>query len=195
MHSKRLYGFLLLFIAALVACSGPHEFAGAAAVEPQLAPDFVLQSADGPVQLSDYDGQYVFIYFGYTFCPDICPATLAELARARRLLEDDADQVQVLMITVDPERDTPAQLAEYVSRFDPTFVGLSGDEAAINAIGKPYGLFYQRHEGSAATGYLIDHTARAFLLDPQRQVRVAYPYDAAAEDIVADLRYLFRSGS
>lgn len=197
--NKKIWMLLLTAIFLLpTACqpaAPPHQFAGAELVEPSPAPDFTLQSAAGPVSLSDFEGQYVFIYFGYTYCPDVCPATLAHLARARDMLGEDADKMQVLMVTVDPERDTAEHLAEYVSVFDDSFVGLTGSAAEIDATGKPYGLFYQRHEGTAASGYLVDHTSRAFLIGPDGNALVAYPFDATGEQIAADMQYLLAQES
>jgi protein SCO1 len=184
---------ILFFMLTVTGCRAEleHQFAGAELPEPQTVPDFTLTAAGNtPVSLSDFRGQYVFIYYGYTFCPDFCPATLAKLARVRDSLGDDAGRMQVVMVTVDPERDTPEALAEYVGLFDPTFVGLSGTTDEIDAAGRPFGIFYQKNEGSAATGYLVDHSTRTYLIDPEGKARVAYPHDAAVEDIVADLRWL-----
>jgi protein SCO1 len=196
LDGMKRFGFwllLLVVVAILPGCGAAdnHEFAGAILPETQTTPDFTLTAAGNtPVSLSDFRGQYVFIYYGYTFCPDFCPATLAKLARVREGLGDDASRMQVVMVTVDPERDTPETLAEYVSLFDPTFVGLSGTTDEIDAAGQPFGIFYQKNEGSAATGYLVDHSTRTYLIDPEGKARVAYPHDAAVEDIVADLRWL-----
>jgi protein SCO1 len=197
LDGMKRFGFWLLLLLVVVAllpgcgAADNHEFAGAVLPETQTTPDFTLTAAgNNPVSLSDFRGQYVFIYYGYTFCPDFCPATLAKLARVREGLGDDAGRMQVVMVTVDPERDTPETLAEYVSLFDPTFVGLSGTTDEIDAAGQPYGIFYQKNEGSAATGYLVDHSTRTYLIDPEGKARVAYPHDAAVEDIVADLRWL-----
>ncbi|MCO5192026.1 MAG: SCO family protein [Anaerolineae bacterium] len=196
---KRFVLVLLLlclsWIVILTACnsepSSDHTFAGATYTEPIEIPNFTLTGADGPVSLDDFAGQYVFAYFGYTFCPDVCPATLAELARVREQLGDEADKVQVLMVTVDPERDTPQKTQEYASHFDPSFIGLSGTKAEIDTAAQPFGIYYEKHEGSAESGYLVDHTARAFLIDTEGRARVAYPFEARAEAIVADLQYLF----
>jgi protein SCO1/2 len=190
---------MVVLAAVLVAGCTPsasHEFAGAALDAPQPVPDFTLTGSDGsPVSLSDFRGQYVYLYFGYTFCPDICPTTLAKLARVRSELGDEAGRMQVVMVSVDPERDTPEALGDYVTRFDPTFIGLTGSKADIDAAGEAFGLFYERHEGSAATGYLIDHTARAFLIGPDGRALVAYPHDAPDEDVLADLRWLMAQES
>ncbi len=168
-----------------------RQFAGALVTSPKPVPDFTLTSVDGPVSLSDYAGQYIFLYFGYTFCPDICPATLSNLAAVRKALGDDAHKVQVIMVSVDPQRDTPEVLEKYVTHFDPTFIGMTGTKEEIDAAGEPLGIFYEIHEGSTATGYLVDHTARSFLIDPEGNARVAYPHDAPRDGILADLEWFF----
>lgn len=182
----------LLIMLALAGCGGgTHEFAGATLDPPLAVPDFTL-TADGdqPVNLTDFRGQYVYLYFGYTFCPDACPITLSKLAQLRQQLGEDADRVQVIMVTVDPERDTPAALADYVTRFDPTYIGLAGTKEAIDAAGQPFGLYYQRNEGTTTGGYLVDHTTRTYLIDPDGNALVAYPHDAPVESMLADLRWL-----
>ncbi len=204
MHRRSIRGLretALLFIALLIigqsACAveATHEFAGAVLESPEPLPDFTLMSADGPVSLSDFRGQYVFLYFGYMFCPDFCPTTMAKLAEVHRELGDDAERMQVVMISVDPERDTPDALAKYAAAFNPTFVGITGAKEEIDLVGEPFGLFYERHEGSAATGYLVDHSTRTYLIGPDGRALVAYPHDASAEAIMADLRWLLSRDS
>lgn len=169
-----------------------HELAGAVLEDPSPAPDFTLNGpGNQPVHLSDFAGRYVFIYFGYTHCPDVCPATLATLARVRRDLGEQASQVQVLMISLDPERDTVDELSKFVGYFDPTFIGLTGSKEQIDAAGKTYGLYYARREGTEATGYLIDHTSRTYLIDDKGFARVAYPFAVTSEQLVADLQWFF----
>ena len=182
----------LAFLLLLLGCqfAAPHEFAGLELTAPQPAPNFTLESADGPVQLSDYQGKFVFLYFGYTFCPDACPTTMTTLAQLQRQLGDDADQVQVIMITIDPERDTAENMAEYVAFFDDSFVGLTGEKAEIDAAGAPFGVYYEKEEGSAATGYLMSHTTRVYLLDREQNARVAYALDAGVDAIAADIHFL-----
>ncbi len=191
---KLLFKSLLLlpFLTIIIGCtaSATHEFGGLVFPTPQPAPDFTLTAADGQVSLSDYEGKYVFIYFGYTFCPDICPITLGKLASVQADLGEKGDQMQVLMVSVDPERDTPEKLAEYVGHFDERFVGLTGSPEEIDAAGSAFGLFYQKHEGSAASGYLVDHTARTFLVSPDREIIAAYPQDASSEAVLADMQWL-----
>lgn len=180
-----------LLVVGLSACSvdETHEFAGAVLESPEPLPDFTLMGADGPVSLSDFRGQYVFLYFGYMFCPDFCPTTMSKLAKVHRELGDDAARMQVVMVSVDPERDTPDALAKYAAAFNPTFMGITGTKEEIDLAGEAYGLFYQRNEGSAATGYLVDHSTRTFLIGPDGRALVAYPHDASAEAIAADLRW------
>lgn len=187
---------LLLLLAGLTLTAGctavpAHEFAGLAYEAPIAVPDFTLQSAAGPVSLSDFRGRYVLLYFGYTYCPDACPATLAELNKLDEILGERAAETQVIFVSVDPERDTPERLAEYVGFFDESFVGATGSPQEIDLAAAPLGVFFEKTEGSAASGYLINHTTRTFLIDPQGQALVAYPFDAQAESIAADLTFLF----
>jgi len=171
----------------------PYVFHGMVTQSPQPAPDFTLTSHMGqPVSLSDFSGQLVLLYFGYATCPDVCPTTLAELHRARLALGKSADQVQVLMITVDPERDTVAVLADYIPHFDPTFIGLTGTPDQIAEVATYYGIFYERQESDSALGYLVDHTATVMLIDRQGYLRVVFPFGTSAEDIAADLAYMLK---
>ena len=201
MNSKLKQSVVLLLVlitAVLLSACGAqnHEFAGSVIESTQQLPDFTLEGIDGPVSLSDFEGQYVFVYFGYTFCPDICPNTLGKISRAIADLDpEEAEQVTAILISVDPERDTPELLADYVGHFNPRFVGITGTKEEIDLTGEPYYLYYERHEGSAASGYLIDHSSRTFLVDKNGNARVAYPFDAKAEDITKDLEWLMRHES
>ncbi len=187
----KLWGLFIVLL-LVVSCQSPHEFAGAELSAPHPAPDIELESADGPVSLLDFKGKYTFVYFGYTFCPDICPTTLATLKSVKEELGENAQEMEVVMITVDPERDTAERLADYVGYFDSSFIGLTGEQERIDEIGEPFGLFYEKHEGSAATGYLIDHTARTYLLDRDSNTIVAYPHGTSAADISKDIEYLIK---
>jgi len=155
--------------------------------------NFTLTGPDGqPVSLVDFRGKLVVLYFGYTFCPDICAATMSELKTAVTELGSRSEDVQVLMVTLDPERDTPEKLAEYLAYFHPSFIGLTGSEDEIIAASAPLGIFYERHEGTVSSGYLIDHTATVIVLDRHGRLRLVFPFDTAGEDIAADLRHLLR---
>lgn len=164
-----------------------HEFVGTVLSNPEPAPAFSLVADTGErAALADFEGQAVLLYFGYTFCPDICPASLAELADAVSLLGEDRDRVQVAMISVDPVRDTPGLLGEYVDHFDESFIGLTGSEAEIAAVAESYNVFYEPAEGTAA-GYLVDHWAGVMLIDPDGRLVELFSYGTTSEDIAADI--------
>ena len=145
-----------------------------------------------PVSLIDFRGKVVMLYFGYTFCPDVCPATMVELRDAMEILGDRSEDVQVIMITLDPERDTPEVLGAYLSHFDDSFIGLTGTPDELIAVTAPMGIFYEKHEGSAASGYLVDHTATVAVLDKTGKLRLIYPFGTTGEEMAADLKYLIR---
>lgn len=191
---KRILILLLpVLMSAFGGCIAPqHEFAGTLLSAPHPVPDQPLMSVDGPVSLRDFAGQYVFLYFGYTFCPDVCPATLLTLQGVHDSLGDQADRMQVVMVSVDPERDTPEALETYVHYFDNTFIGITGTKAEIDALAEPLGVYYEKGEGSVATGYLVNHSARVYLIDPDGNAKVAYPYAITAKEIVDDMTYLLR---
>ena len=130
--------------------------------------DFTLNSSLGrPVSLADYRGQHTLLYFGYTMCPDVCPTTLADLRAMMVALGDKAQDVQVLFVSVDPERDTPERLAAYLKYFDPSFVGLTGAPADIEPIASKFGIFFAKHEADSAANYLVDHTSVVIVVDPE----------------------------
>lgn len=195
---KRLMLICLgLVMLLLVACGGetavePEAFNGTLMPTPIPAADFTLTAAnDEAVSLHDFEGKTVLLYFGYTFCPDVCPTTLADLGRVQRAVDDEGEQMQVIMITVDPARDTPEKLAEYVDHFHPAFIGLSGTEAEIAAVAQEYGVFYEAHEGSEASGYLVDHTARVFVVEPDGTYQLSFGFGMPADDMAADLQRLW----
>jgi protein SCO1/2 len=194
---QMMYFIPLILMLLLAACGSqevdPSQFRGTLMPTPIPAADFTLTSASGEaVSLSDYRDEIVLLYFGYTFCPDICPTTLSELSEVQRELDDAGEKIQVVMVTVDPERDTPEKLGEYVAHFHPDFAGLSGTKEEIDAAGEGFGIYYEKNEGSEATGYLVDHTARVFVVDPQGNYQLSFSYGTPVEDIVHDLRLLMR---
>jgi len=170
----------------------PHTFHGTVIQSPEPSFDFTLTSMNGDVSLSDYRGKLVLIYFGYTFCPDICPATLANVGQALREIGAKAEDVQLIMISLDPERDTPEKLAEYVAHFYPSFIGITGSDEKLAEITSLYGIFYEKHEGTAATGYLIDHTATLLVIDREGYLKLVFPFGVTTEEIADDLKYMLR---
>lgn len=170
----------------------PHTFHGTVIQSPEPSFDFNLTSSSGDVSLSDYRGKLVLIYFGYTFCPDICPATLANVGQALRDLGTQADDIQVIMVSLDPERDTPEKLSKYVSQFHRSMIGVTGSKEQLDEVTSLYGIFYQIAEGSDATGYLIDHTATLLVLDREGYLKLVFPFGVTSQDIADDLKYMLR---
>lgn len=153
-----------------------------------------LNDFDGrPRSLADYRGKVVLVNFGYTQCPDVCPTTLADLAAARRKLGADAAQVQVLFVTVDPKRDTPQLLHEYLPAFDPSFIGLYGDEAATQKVLRDFRIYAQERPGKTPATYTVDHAAQTFAFDRSGKVRLVIGYGTAPDAIASDLRILLNS--
>jgi protein SCO1/2 len=146
-----------------------------------------------PRTLEDFRGKLVLVFFGFTQCPDVCPTTLSEMANVMQLLEKDADKVQVLFVTLDPDRDTPALLSRYVPAFHPSFLGLVGDKAATDEVAKEFKLFVQKIPAKSGSGYTIDHTAGSYLFDMQGHIRLFIRHGQGADPIVKDIRALLNS--
>ncbi len=167
----------------------PYIYHGTVIQSQSPAANFTLTGAgDEQVSLSDFRDKVVLLYFGYTYCPDVCPATMVELKKAMQILGEDADKAQVILISVDPDRDSPEKLAEYVTHFNPNFIGLTGTEDEIAGAATPFGIFYEKHPGSIESGYLIDHTASVVAIDPDGYLRLVYPFDTPGEAIAADIQ-------
>lgn len=170
----------------------PHTFHGTVIQSPEPSHDFTLKSFNGDVSLRDFRGKVVLLYFGYTFCPDICPGTLGNVAQALRDMGTKAEDVQLIMVSLDPERDTPEKLADYMNHFHPSFIGITGTKEQLDEVASLYGIYYQKTEGSNATGYLIDHTATLLVLDREGYLKLVFPYGVTAQDIADDLKYMLR---
>jgi len=199
MKSKRLLVIAILgglmLIGATAFIGGrlliPYEFHGAILQSPIPAQNFSLMSHMGQrIALNDYRGKFVLIYFGYTVCPDVCPTTLAEIHTALKLIGKDRDQVQVMMVTIDPERDTLPVLADYMTQFDPAFIGLRGTAEETAQVATQFGIFYERAESDSALGYLMNHTATVMVIDRKGFLRMVFPYGTAAQNMADDLSYL-----
>lgn len=159
---------------------------------PRALTDFTLTNQHGePTSLSDLQGKPVLLFFGFTHCPDICPTTFAEFRVIKRELGELGDQANFVMVSVDGTRDTPEVLRDYVEKFDPAFIGLTGDEEDVRAVSTDYYLFFNRSAGTpTAAGYLVDHTAYSYLIDQQGNLRTIYPFQAPLNLIVDDMRKL-----
>lgn len=182
--SALLLGLLLAGCSPQPATYNATDITGAT-----FARDFKLTDHTGQTRtLADYRGKVVMLFFGYTFCPDVCPTTMGEAAAALKLLGDDAARVQVLFVTLDPERDTQELLSKYVPGFDPRFVGLRGDRAATDAAVKEFRLFASKvGEGP---NYTLDHTAGSYLYDTSGRVRLFAAYGIGPQKLAADLKAL-----
>ena len=155
-----------------------------------VAADFTLQSATGPISLKDYQGKLVLLYFGYTFCPDICPTSLMATAEGLKLLTpEELARVAMIFISVDPERDTPERLQEYAKFFHPNIVGATGTPEQIAQITKPYGAFYARQNvETAGGGYVVDHTSDTYIISPDGHYVGKIPHATPPDDVVAEIR-------
>lgn len=173
---------------------GPPRYNGTVLEPPRPVPDVTLTAHTGrPVSLHELRGRVLLIYFGYTSCPDACPATMARLAGAvAELRPEQQAEVQVILISVDPQRDTPERLADYVTHFSPWFLGMTGSEEDLEAVAEPFGVYFERGERLGNDGYLMDHTASVFAVDKEGRLRLIYSYATPAQEIVADLRHLVR---
>ncbi|HMM51350.1 MAG TPA: SCO family protein [Burkholderiaceae bacterium] len=190
------WALALAFGLALAGCQGKPEFRNTDVTGADFASDFSLTGHDGkPRTLADFRGKAVVIFFGYTQCPDVCPTTLAELAEVMKQLGPDADRVQVLFVSVDPERDTQELLAHYVPAFDPRFLGLYGDAEATARTAKAFRVFYQKVPGKTPDSYTVDHTAGSYVYDTQGKLRLFIKHGTGPEPIVHDLRLLLKEAS
>jgi protein SCO1 len=153
--------------------------------------DFALTDHNGVARsLKDFRGKAVALFFGYTHCPDVCPTTLSEFAMALRQMGDEANRVQVLFVTLDPERDTPELLAKYVPAFNPAFLGLHTDSKSLAKLTADFKVVYQKNSGNDPKNYLIDHSTGTYIYDPQGRLRLLVPYGSKPKNIAADLHTL-----
>lgn len=189
----------LLFLLAGLTITGcqpftaGYKFNGTQLAPPWTLPDFELTDTQNqPFRLSGIDGDLALIYFGYTHCPDVCPLTLLDVKEALTGLEG-SQRVKVILITVDPDRDTPAALASYLSAFSPDFIGLSGDSQTLAEVIKPFRVVAEKEELSgSATGYLVNHTARLYLVNTKPEVLLTYGFGFDPADLRNDLQYLLQ---
>jgi protein SCO1/2 len=180
--------------ALLAACDRPAGKASFRATDITGA-DYgkVLELSDptGTVRrLAEFQGKAVVVFFGFTQCPDVCPTTLATMAEVMRKLGTDADRVQVLFVTLDPERDTPAVLGKYVTEFDPRFLGLVGTADQTKAAAREFKVFFQKVPGKTEGTYGIDHTAASYVIDPKGRLRLYVRHQQTPDDVASDLKQI-----
>lgn len=188
-----IFLIVLLFLAG---CSAKQQnaesvFLGTEIGGAGMGGDFTLSDHHGnPRHLSDFKGRPVALFFGYTHCPDVCPTTMVDLAKAMKLLGPGGDKVQVLFVTLDPERDTAEVLGRYVPSFNPDFIGLRGDEAATKKVAQDFKIFYSRQESGSKGGYSIDHSAGVYVFDKKGALRLYLNHGQSAKDIAHDFSAL-----
>jgi protein SCO1 len=182
--------FLLIVGIAIYQLTLPPKLYGVVIDPPKPMPDFVLESAGGPVKLSDSRGKIVVLYFGYLSCPDVCPTTLAALREALNSLGEKADQVQVLFVSVDYKRDTPEKVRGYATNFHPNFIGLAGSQAQIESVTKDFGIYYKLNQPDANGFYTVEHTATVQLLNPAGELMMTWPYGIQPNEMASDLKAL-----
>ncbi|HSD61716.1 MAG TPA: SCO family protein [Burkholderiales bacterium] len=185
---------VLLLVLAAGCSEPPPQFQSTDVTGMKLSGDFRLTDHNGKERtLSDFRGKAVVLFFGYTHCPDVCPTTMAELAAAMKQLGKDADRVQVLFVTVDPERDTADLLAKYVPSFNPGFLGLRGSPEATAKTAKDFKIMYQKQPGATPETYTVDHSAGTYVFDPQGRLRLYVSYGRGAEVFAHDIALLLRA--
>jgi protein SCO1/2 len=191
--------FLLLVTVAIVAMVGvgaglfarPYTFHGSLIDPPVSAVNFTLTDQTGqPFRLSEQAGNVVLLFFGYTSCPDVCPATLTQFKRIRTEMGKEADRVRFVLVTVDPQRDTAERLRQYLAGFDPSFVGLTGAWLDLDQIYRSYGVYQAIPAPGPA--YIVDHTDRVYAIDPKGNLRLTYTSDTTADDLAQDVRQLLK---
>lgn len=191
---SRRTALLATAAAALAACQPPAppvSFKSIDITGASYRRDFRLPDPGGSTRsLAEFKGKVVLVFFGFTQCPDVCPTALGRAIEVRKLLGADGDKVQVVFITVDPERDTPQILREYMKAFDPSFIALRGNAEQVAATAKEFKVFFQKVPTKGS--YTMDHTAVTYAFDPHARLRLALKHEQSAPEIASDLRNLLR---
>lgn len=190
------FALLLMTVFALGACSKkqPVSYVATDISGASYARDFHLTDHNGKARtLADFRGKVVAIFFGYTHCPDVCPTTLSDFAMAMKRLGKDAEKVQVIFVTVDPERDTPALLAQYVPAFHSSFLGMYSNPATTAMLAKEFKIFYQKQPEDMQGRYAVDHSAGTYIYDPQGRLRLYMAYGQGPEAIAHDIAQLLNN--
>lgn len=188
---KLILAFITCVTLFLTGCSEPARFVSTDLSMVDWGKDFSLTDHTGqPRRLADFRGRAVVLFFGYTQCPDVCPTTLSAMRDALALLGEDAKRVQVLFATVDPARDTPQLLAQYVPMFHPDFLGLYADENGTAAVAKDFKVFYAKQAGTTMGSYSVDHSTGSYAFDPQGHLRLLIRHGETPANIAADLKLL-----
>lgn len=184
----------LALLAGLVGCSDGDKLSnlrGMDLTDSALGRDFSLKGTDGKAHtLADFKGQVVMVFFGFTQCPDVCPTALVRAVEIKQKLGDRGKDLQVLFVTVDPERDTPEVLSAYVTAFDPSFIGLYGSPDQIKTTAKEYKVYYSKIQ--TGSSYTMDHTALSYVYDTQGKLRVALRHNQPIDDFINDIKEIMK---
>ena len=186
---------LLLFLAGCQ--SSDPSFRGTELGESMPTTDFTLiDQYSQPFTLGEHKGKVILLFFGFTYCPDVCPLTLSTWKKVQEAMEEDVDKVEFVYITVDPERDTPEKIASHLAVFSPDFIGLTGPVKDLQEVYSSYGIYREKNQISdSAAGYLINHTSRINIIDRSGTWRLTFSHDALVEDLVHDIRLLLKRAS
>jgi protein SCO1/2 len=192
--SLRFFSTIIFSLAVLGACDGGPKFRSTDITGVDYGKSLDLPDASGkPRHLEEFRGKIVVLFFGFTHCPDVCPTTLADIAAALKTLGPQAERVQVLFVTVDPERDTPQDLVQYVSAFDPRFLALRGDLEATQRVAKEFKIYFEKRK--QGDGYSIDHSAQTYVIDAQGRLRLLVRPERIGADLGADLMTLLKESA
>lgn len=193
---RRLLTAAVAALALVAACSDKSaesggSFSGIDITGADYATGFSLTDHNGQSRtLADFGGKVVVIFFGYTQCPDVCPTSMAEMAQAKQLLGPDGDRLQGLFVSVDPERDTPQVMKEYMASFDPSFLALYATQDKLPEVAKSFRIYYKKVDGKTPTSYTMDHSAGSYVYDTQGRIRLYHRYASGAQALADDVRKL-----
>jgi protein SCO1/2 len=190
--TRRAWGAGLAAMAlALSGCTEQPAFSGIDITGADYAQGFSLTDHNGQARtLADFKGQAVVVFFGFTQCPDVCPSSLTELAQAKQLLGEQGSRLQGLFISIDPERDTPAIMKEYMASFDPSFLALYAKPDELPDLAKSFKVYYKKVDGPTPTSYTMDHSAGSYVYDPQGRIRLYHRYASGAQSLANDVKAL-----
>lgn len=191
---KTVIATLLLTAATFVGAAENLGLKAGTFDPPRMAPDFTVKGSDGkPLKLSQYRGKLVLLEFGYTSCVDVCPVSLAMLANARKQLGALADQLQVIYVTVDPERDTEERMRNYLRAFDQSFIGATGTPQQMAKVRLDYGITATKKPIEGSKDYIVGHSSYLYFVDRKGNLRALLPYGRSADDVVHDVKLLLKN--